>query len=155
MNRIDSREVGATAEGPFPTLFFRVLVNRPWPVTILGICIGQALLTRFNLPAWSCVFYKATGLSCPGCGMSRSIASLLKGDIAASWSYHPFAFFYVIGAAILAALIILPKNPRTTFLNRLRAIDTRLGITIFIIGLQVIWGIWRIVTEVRGGLPHG
>jgi hypothetical protein len=36
-----------------------------------------------------CVFSVATGLSCPGCGLTRSFAFLEHGDLRAAFALHP------------------------------------------------------------------
>ena len=36
-----------------------------------------------------CPVYFLTGHSCPGCGMGRAVIAAMRGDFAASWSYHP------------------------------------------------------------------
>lgn len=54
-----------------------------------------------------CAFHYLTGYQCPGCGFQRALHALLHGDIAAAWSYNPFAFFAVPAAA---ALIIIEAN---------------------------------------------
>lgn len=34
-----------------------------------------------------------TGTACPGCGMTRGIVALVRGDMSASWAAHPLATF--------------------------------------------------------------
>lgn len=60
-------------------------------------CIGIVLLgLRGLLPSdmaagWMmpCMFHAVTGLYCPGCGGTRSVAALLRGQIGAAFLYHP------------------------------------------------------------------
>jgi len=37
----------------------------------------------------SCPFKASTGLDCPGCGIQRSIVSLMKGDLISSFKFYP------------------------------------------------------------------
>lgn len=39
-----------------------------------------------------CIFHKITGLYCPGCGTTRMVLSILKGNIPKAFSYNPFMF---------------------------------------------------------------
>ncbi len=38
---------------------------------------------------WPCLLRAATGIPCPGCGMSRAWLSALWLDLAAAFGYHP------------------------------------------------------------------
>ena len=50
-----------------------------------------------------CLFYRVSGLYCPGCGGTRAIRALLEGDLIASFLYHPFAPY----VAVLYALFMI------------------------------------------------
>jgi hypothetical protein len=41
-----------------------------------------------------------TGTPCPGCGMTRAIVALARGDLRASWTAHPLAGLVVAEAAV-------------------------------------------------------
>ena len=63
--------------------------------------VGAVWLTRrfwiwlsFHLPP--CVFYRLTGLYCPGCGNSRSVRALLRGQIWLSLRYNAFPLFALL-----------------------------------------------------------
>lgn len=50
-----------------------------------------------------CVFHAVTGLYCPGCGGTRAVRTLLRGDILKSFQYHPlvpYALFAVLFSLI-------------------------------------------------------
>ncbi len=36
-----------------------------------------------------CVYKMLLKIDCPGCGLQRSFVALLRGDVAASFHYHP------------------------------------------------------------------
>ena len=40
----------------------------------------------------TCPIKYLTGLSCPGCGMTRAILCLLRFDFSGAWFYHPLVF---------------------------------------------------------------
>ena len=62
-----------------------------------------------------CVFQELTGLYCPGCGGTRALKALLKGDVITSILYHPL-ILYVVFVAVLFAFSYLiyakTKNPK-------------------------------------------
>lgn len=47
-----------------------------------------------------CPFHAATGLWCPGCGMTRGVHHLLRGDVAGALSYNVFVPLVVVGVAV-------------------------------------------------------
>jgi hypothetical protein len=57
-----------------------------------------------------CPFRLATGLPCPGCGLTRSWVYLAHGRWAESVTAHPFG---VIAAALVVALIVTVIRART------------------------------------------
>lgn len=55
---------------------------------LLLLLVGYGLfynITGFGIP---CVFHQATGLQCPGCGLSRAIAAVLRLDFSAAFGYN-------------------------------------------------------------------
>ncbi len=53
------------------------------------IGIGLVLFLLIFVLDYHCPFYSILGITCPGCGMSRSFISFLKGDFYQSFQYHP------------------------------------------------------------------
>ncbi len=43
-----------------------------------------------------CVIYRFTGFYCPGCGGTRAIEELLRGNLIASFLYHPLAAYGIL-----------------------------------------------------------
>ena len=70
-------------------------------VTIMGIvALVYLIVTRIN-PEYGfiqCPFHFITGYSCPGCGMTRATVEIVKGDLIASWQWHPFGIFFFVFA---------------------------------------------------------
>jgi len=63
---------------------------------MLGVAPGDVTL----LP---CPVRAASGLACPGCGMTRACLALVRGEVAGAWGLHPFAFLLVPLAVVCAA----------------------------------------------------
>lgn len=87
----------------------------------------------FDIP---CMFHTLTGLYCPGCGGTRAVRALLKGDLRMSFQYHPLVLYTVF---VIIVEIIL----RTTSKRRKRPADHRKRERIFIlIGAGIVLVNW-------------
>ena len=60
------------------------------PIAMLLAGVGFLALASEDGPT-ICPFALGTGVACPGCGMTRGIAALVRGDLASSWRFHPLA----------------------------------------------------------------
>jgi hypothetical protein len=78
---------------------------RPATVVTLGLVVLALLPVSVVTSGPSfCPFKMMTGLPCPGCGMTRSVVTLLHGDIGASLYYHPLGIAIVaLGVALAVA----------------------------------------------------
>ena len=47
-----------------------------------------------------CPFKALTGIPCPGCGMTRAMLSITKGDLQGAIGYNPFSFFLLFMVVI-------------------------------------------------------
>ena len=63
---------------------------------------GSCRLLGF-IPPPMCLSQLLLGVPCPGCGLTRSVACLLQGDLRASLAFHPLGW--------LAGLVIVFQIP--------------------------------------------
>jgi len=61
-------------------------------IFLIIVVILMAILLIHGKIAIACVFYEITGLYCPGCGITRSILSLIDGNIYQAFRYNPIIF---------------------------------------------------------------
>lgn len=60
-----------------------------------------------------CWIKQSTGISCLGCGLTRSMSCGLRGMFAESFSYHPFGLFILALFLFTAVVSIIPAaRPR-------------------------------------------
>lgn len=70
-------------------------------LTALGmIGVGYGILMVLGI---TCPIKFVTGMSCPGCGMTRAWLSLLRLDLGAAWVYHPL--FWILPVCVVLFLI--------------------------------------------------
>ena len=67
---------------------------------IKNILVLFILIAIFYMLDIGCIFKKLSGLSCPGCGMTRAWLSLFKGDIGKAFYYHPLFWMIIVIPAI-------------------------------------------------------
>ena len=61
-----------------------------------AISIAAAVNYCFLRSTQLCVFRAATGLPCPGCGLTHAALSLARGEVIASLHYHALLVPYVV-----------------------------------------------------------
>lgn len=121
-----------------------VLLAHPVPVNDLtrsGPLMGAATVgliaaatVAAGMPAL-CPFRVCTGHACPGCGLSRSLLSLVKGDLGLSLRYHPLLIPILIQAAIITLVRRRGTSPAW--------VNTSLSVTLVL--LVVAWVVrWRL-----------
>ena len=76
-------------------------------ISILGTVVVYALMVAFDAP---CPIKYVLGVSCPGCGMTRAVLSLLRGDLAAAFYYHPLWLFVALAVVLLAVAALKRWN---------------------------------------------
>lgn len=77
----------------------------PWLILSYGALVACVALLYFFNPAQhgfypTCIFYKTTGLLCPGCGTLRALHQLLHGHIEAAFRFNAL----IVSSLPLAAL---------------------------------------------------
>lgn len=119
----------------------------------LILCVAAALPSEgAGIPL--CPFKALTGLPCPGCGLTRAFSSLLHGQFAKAFTFHPFAFLLVPVAFWMAAQLVLPAGLRDGQARWFRRHDRilRFSYLTFIYGF-IGFGIVRLVWFALWGLP--
>lgn len=75
----------------------------------LCLTVYLALTSLLNI---TCLIKYITGVSCPGCGMTRALKSLIVFDFSKAFYYHPLVFF-IIPIAVLLLVFTVNKMYKT------------------------------------------
>lgn len=78
----------------------------------LHIILPFTLIAAFYL-TFGCPIRFFTGISCPGCGMSRAVLALLRLDIGLAIEMHPLVFLLPVAAAVYLLRRRIPKKAMT------------------------------------------
>ena len=84
-----------------------------------------------------CVFQKVLGIPCPGCGITRSLFSIVNGDMFLAWQYNPtgLLIFLFILMQIPLRIIALKFQNTAEMISKI----SRTGSIIVICLLFLVW----------------
>ncbi len=126
----------------FSPVFASILRNRLETSIILGFGVLQAFLAYTHLPGWPCPIKAATGIPCPGCGLSASAGEFLHGDWQASFITHAFAPFFLAALVLMAVVVALPDHTRRKVVSGIEGIERRTGAAAwFLVVFILYWGL--------------
>jgi len=120
------------------------------PLVATGLIVAVAVGLRMWTPTDDasrtvCLVRRCAGIACPGCGLTRAVAYLLRGDLGAMWTMHPLALLFALDTAIALGLVWLVHFGRV----RLRANHAAVWAALHVPLLTGVW-IWR---ALDGWLP--
>ena len=120
---------------------FRPLAPREIDVEFLFLSVSATAAAScfawlaFGLPWPECWFRQLTGLPCPTCGATRSVLSLVHGNVAEAIGHNPLLFFCYIGTLLLdlyCALVLFFRLPRLRLAGLPPEVKHRLCVLAFI-----------------------
>jgi len=72
-------------------------------------CVAASLVFPFSTGVDLCMLHAATGLPCPGCGMTRAFVAVAAGEWPVALGANPFVLIAYPTFVLLAALALLPE----------------------------------------------
>ena len=108
--------------------------------------VGLLALFATGLSLLQCPVPGLTGCRCPGCGMTRSVAALARGDVQASLALHPFGGIFAVGWLLLVASELLGSR-REALTRAVARVETRVPISSIVLGAFALFGIARLVSD--------
>ncbi len=115
-----------------------------WTGALLGGGLAYAALVRGTGWAVPCPFNTLTGLSCPGCGVTRMCLALLRLDFAGAWAANPGLML------ALPALAVLLGSMAWRYVRRgeKRPLPWQNALTWGLVGALVVYGVIRNIVRV-------
>ena len=122
--------------------FSSLLENRREGFVIVGAGALHFGLSLAGLPGWSCPILAATGIPCPGCGLTHASMELIRGDFAQSFQTHAFAPIFLFAMLLMIVTLVLPEPQRKYLLAKITHLETRNGITAWVLlFLMLYWAV--------------
>lgn len=109
---------------------------------VMGAVALQGSLIILGLPGWPCPFRHTLGIPCPGCGLSRAMAALFRGDWETAWDFHAFAPLILVGLVVIMSASLLPQRQRLWLTGQVERIERRSGVTVM--ALIALIGYWLV-----------
>jgi len=135
-------------------------VSKLWlgPYCLIAAWLGLLLAAAsppqgFGMPL--CWFREMTDIECPGCGLTRSLSSGLRGRLLESWHFHPMGLL-ILGLFLFIALqSLLPaayKHQVLAYIERRAAFFKVLYVTFVaaFVGFGVVRALGELVTKLVG-----
>lgn len=103
------------------SLWMGLVPARPSAGDLVGLLIVAGVVAAGFVSGRSvCLWRAATGFPCPGCGMTRALLSLARGDLHAAWQFNPGSFIVapiLFATAVRHAWLQPDGHPRRRFLG--------------------------------------
>jgi hypothetical protein len=123
-----------------------------WAASGALLAIAAFALSRVSLPddrkATICFVRLTTGLPCPGCGLSRGVAALARGELRRAVEYHPVAPLLAAEVSLIWVLwgglafgVFEPPSVRAVNLFLI----AHGGILLVVWCVRLYTGMWRVV----------
>ncbi len=141
----------SAAAGGWSAAMLRVLLSRRGlAALLLAATFAHAASSLAGMPIHRCGLRAATGLPCPGCGLTRGSAYLASGRLDAMWRTHPFTPYFAVLGLVLAGAALLPEPWRARWARGWVAIEARTRLHAgFLIGFAV-FGVARLLWSAAG-----
>ena len=120
--------------------FWRALLLLAPVLIVLGYVFHRETLPVIEALADGgvCVFYRLTGLYCPGCGSTRAVMALLHGRFLLSFHENPMPL-----TCLVLALLGYIELWALTFGKKLRLLPRKWQLWAALVGLYLVWAVVR------------
>ncbi len=122
--------------------FSSILSSRRELALIAGVGVLHVGFSLAGVTLWTCPIRAATGIPCPGCGLTRASLEVLRGDFSASVQTHAFAPLVLTVLLTMLAALLLPAKWRDVLIGTVRTLEMRFGFTAWALTLIFIY--WAI-----------
>ena len=130
---------------PFPSPIAAVLRERPVCIGLIATGIVLVVGNALGMSLWICVFHEATGLPCPGCGLTRGMTAFGRGEFRQALHWHPFTPVFALGLVLMVVTTLLREPLRAKVLDGIARIEARTGLSFVLLIALFAFGLWRMM----------
>lgn len=120
-------------------LLRQVVLCRVVVATVMVLGTGHLL----GYTLWPCLFANVTGLPCPGCGMTRAMGALVRGEGSTAMQFHPFAPGFLALGLLVALVALTPRNLHGGLVRIIERLEVKTRAPTFFLLAAVIYGLLR------------
>jgi hypothetical protein len=106
-----------------------------------GAVLGAA--NSAGIPLVLCPLKAATGLDCPGCGITRGVVACCRGRWAEAMHLHAFSPAVLAAALVVGITLALPGRARARWVAAIESAERRTGASSLILSGILIYGLTR------------
>ena len=117
-----------------------LLAQRPLCLALTAAAAAHLAANAVGLPGWVCPWKAATGIPCPGCGLTRATIRLARGEFGEAMHLHPFAPVAMTGIVLILAAAVGPAPLRSRLVQGVARLDPG-GLTskLLLLALLAFW----------------
>lgn len=143
--------------GTAEPLLTSLLRSRTLAALLAGIAGLQLALVAFGVPGWPCPLLSGLGIPCPGCGLSRAVIELLRGDWRGAMELHAFSPVVLVAIVMILGTSLLPERRRLPLIAWIERAERRTGLAVLLlVGLLLYWAFrWASAPEAYLALVGG
>lgn len=111
------------------------------------LLLAGALLATVSLgiAGWPCPLLHLTGVPCPACGLTRATNLLIHGHVSQALKFHAFAPIVLLGLAFVSATVVLPKDARGRWLNKVDYLERKTSLGLILIAALIVYWLARVL----------
>lgn len=117
-----------------------LLENRASGLALAGVTGIHLGIVALGLPSFVCPIRAATGVPCPGCGLSRGVSALTHGNVRDMLALHAFTPMLILAMAFIATVDILPSQSRAAIVAWVTVFERRTSLVL--VGLLMLLCYW-------------
>jgi uncharacterized protein DUF2752 len=114
-------------------------------LAVSGVGALNLALFALHLPGWQCPVLHASGVPCPGCGLTRAIALLFQGEWRASITMHAFAPVFLIALMVVGTAALMPAPHRQVFVSKIERLEQKTAIPLLLLAAMFLYWLVRLL----------